>query len=244
MASATLNEATLNYTIQPTASTGAQDLTLTTDFGTSNAAQFTIGDPTPSISSVTPPTWNAGATTSFTISGAGFGTNPAITITGGNISGCSEVIIGTPTTSCSITSATDTNGHATIQATVTVPANAPNGTATIQVQSNGYGGSGFLQGTPGQPSQSLPYANVAIESIPAPVPQIMFLGSNVANTTVPVQVGQQIALTAVVPGFERQSVRAEPRLDRAHRLRGGRVSGEQQFRVHAATSHAVVALGL
>ena len=134
--------------------------------------------------------------TQFTISGTGFGTNPAITITGNGISGCLSVTMTQPGGSCSIQSAGDTQ----IGATVTIPSNAGS-TATIQVQSNGYGGSGFLQGTPGQPSQSLPYANVAIESIPAPVPQIMFLGSNVANTTVPVQVGQQIALTAVVPGL-------------------------------------------
>ncbi len=64
------------YTISQSANTGPHNLTVTTAFGTSNAVTFTVGDPTPAISSVSPSTWDAGTTTSFTVYGAGFGDQP------------------------------------------------------------------------------------------------------------------------------------------------------------------------
>ncbi len=94
----------------------------------------------------------------------------------------------------SITSASDTQ----IVANVTVAANSPGGTATVQVQSNGYGGNGFAPASPGQSAQGSNTAS--IQPLPAPVPQILFLGSNVSGTTQNVVVGQQIALTVAPPG--------------------------------------------
>jgi hypothetical protein len=176
----TAQEVTVNYSITANASTGPQNLTLTTLFGASNAAQFTIGDPTPAINSVTPSPWNVGSTNApFTINGTGFGTSPTVTIN------------GTGLTSYSITSTADTQ----INGTFTIDPNAPSGSATVQVQSNGYGGSGFLQSTSGQPSQSSAYS----VPIAALTPQIMW-GTDCSSATplttanLSPTVGQQIAL--------------------------------------------------
>ena len=95
----TATAVTVNYQIANNASTGAQNLTLTTRFGTSPPAQLSIGDATPNISSVAPSVWPAAATTQFTIQGTGFGTNPAMTITGNGIT--AYQITGTPATPAS-----------------------------------------------------------------------------------------------------------------------------------------------
>ena len=96
--------------------------------------------------------------------------------------------------SYTITSAADTQ----IQATVTISVNAPSGGATLQVQSNGYIGNEFAPANPGQlPDAAL--NNLFIQALPAPPPQIIFRGSNVAQTTQTVYVGQQIALTIGPP---------------------------------------------
>ena len=176
-------QVTLKYSIASNASTGAQDLTLTTYFGTSNPATFTVGDPTPTINSVTPNPWNAGSTNApFTINGTGFGTSPTVTIN------------GTGLTSYSITSTADTQ----INGTVTIDPNAPNGTATVQVQSNGYGGSGFLQSTSGQPSQSSAYdVNILAE----PVQILWGTDCSTASPIIPpisIVAGQQVTLVACV----------------------------------------------
>ena len=197
------SEVTLDYSINSTtAAAGAQNLTLTTAFGSSSPVTFTIGDPQPSIASVSPSTWSAGTNQPITITGTGFGTNPSITIIGAGIN-CSGATMSTPQAGCSISAASDNSTAASITASVTLAASA-HGTATISVQSNGYNGSGFVQVNPGAPATS-PTATVQISSMAAPVPQIMFNGQNVAGTTAanPVQVvsGQQIALSAVVPGL-------------------------------------------
>lgn len=53
--------------------------------GTSNVVNINVGDPTPAITSISPNNWYAGTTTQFTINGSGFGTNPALTVTGNGI---------------------------------------------------------------------------------------------------------------------------------------------------------------
>ncbi len=83
-------------------------------------------------------------------------------------------------------------------ANVNVASSSPGGTATLQVQSNGYGGNGFASANPGQSPQGSNTAS--IQPLPAPVPQILFLGNNVSGTTQSVVVGQQIALTVAPPG--------------------------------------------
>jgi len=180
-ASATESVADLNDSIATNATTGNQSVTLTTRFGTSNAAPFSIGDPTPVITSISPNSWNAGTSIQVAITGHGFGTNPSLTITGPGVSGYSTG------------AASDTQ----IVANVTIAANSPGGAATVEVQSHGYTGSGFFPVNPGQPPQGSNTASV--NPIPAPVPQIMFQGANVSGQTVNVIAGQQIALTIGPP---------------------------------------------
>ncbi len=180
--SAGASQVVLNYSVATNAGTGNQNVTLSTRFGTSNAAGFNVGDPTPVIASISPGTWSAGTNTQIIIGGHGFGTNPSLTVTGPGVSGSSVV------------NASDTQ----IVANVNVAASSPGGTATVQVQSNGYGGNGFASANPGQSPQGSNTASV--QPLPTPVPQILFLGSNVSGTTQSVVVGQQIALTVAPPG--------------------------------------------
>lgn len=193
----TYTSVTLNYSIPSNASTGAQTLTLTTNFG-SSTAQFTIGDATPSISCVSPSSWQVGQTTPVTVIGSGFGTNPVPSINDSNVSFSSPALCsGSAPSGCSAPSSTATTDQCFI-VSATVNSSDPGGTYNLTVASQGYNGSGYLGSTPGQSGTS-PSFNVVVESTPAPVPQIMFNGANVAGTTVNVYAGQEIALTAVVP---------------------------------------------
>jgi hypothetical protein len=83
------------YTVSGNAATGAYGITITTYAGTSNTVNMNVGDPTPVIGSVSPNSWNAGATTAFTITGQGFGTSPTLAIGGSGITAYG--IVGTPT---------------------------------------------------------------------------------------------------------------------------------------------------
>lgn len=85
-----------------------------------------------------------------------------------------------------------------IVATVTIDANTPGGSVeTLTVTANGLNSSGFLpvpiQGQSGQAT-----AQATTQAFNAPIPQIMFNGSNIAGQTVTVYVGQRIPLTAVI----------------------------------------------
>lgn len=178
----------LNYTIANNpANSGTHQLTLSDRFGSSNAVNFTVGDPTPNVTGVSPSVWNAGTNPTVTISGTGFGTNmPTVTVP--NASGVS---VGTPT------SYSDTQ----ISVPVTISPNAPNQqSVTVQVQSNGYTGNGFIATTPGQ--QQSGSKTVSIQAIQAAPPTITFNGQQAAGTTQNVIIGQQIPLVAsiTVPG--------------------------------------------
>jgi len=124
---ASANQVNLSYTIASSASAGDHTLTLSTRFGTSNGATFTVADPTPQITSITPDSWDAGQVVNFVVSGSGFGSNPSISVSGTGIG------------SSGITSSSDTQISAWVDLTY---ANA--GTATVTVTSNGYGGSNFV----------------------------------------------------------------------------------------------------
>lgn len=152
----------------------------------------------PVIYSISPNQWPAGETTTFTISGAGFGYSPDLTISGSGITGYTN-----PCASPNSSSACDTQ----IVATVTVDANTPGGTPeTITVTANGLNPSGFLpvpiQGQSGQAT-----AQATTQAFVPPVPQIFFSGSCVSNSGSPscpgnpvsVVVGQRIALTIYIP---------------------------------------------
>jgi len=122
----------LNYSIVQGATTGPQSLTLATTFGTSNATTFTVGYPAAHVTSLNPPTWQAGQSFTLTINGTGFGTAPTV-----NISGAAGVQYG---------QAMNTNPQGTqTQVSVTVQPDAPNGTATVTVIP-GYTGSTFYCG--------------------------------------------------------------------------------------------------
>ena len=116
----------LSYNIATNANTGPHNLWVTTPFGTSNAVTFTVDDPTPVITGISPNVWPAGTVTSFTISGSGFGSNPSLSISGTGILGYNG-------------SGSDTS----ITGSVTISPDAPSSTATVTVASNGYGGNNF-----------------------------------------------------------------------------------------------------
>ena len=125
---------------------GTQDLFLISDYGHSNSEDFEVGDPTPSISSISPPIWQAGQNTPVTITGTGFG----------SVQG--TVTISDSTLSWTPGTWTDngTPGGATITGTVAVPGPTPLEYPTVTVTSKGYNGSGFVQSTSGQSPKSQP----------------------------------------------------------------------------------------
>ncbi|MEO6816653.1 MAG: hypothetical protein ABI177_08115 [Edaphobacter sp.] len=179
-------QATLNYSLDASAATGARQFTLTNRFGQSEPQTFTIGDPSPVVGDVEPHVWPAGTVIPLIITGSGFGIAPTVTLAG----------VGVLNPVPAVTSATDSR----ISTSVSIAANAPDGPATVSVQSHGSGGNGFVQGTPGQSSSGSNAA--AISAAPAPIPQIMFNGNNISGTTQSVMAGQQIALSVSPPsGF-------------------------------------------
>jgi hypothetical protein len=185
---------TATYEATLTATTGPWDIGMGsclggTIYSVTTKGLFTVGDPTPSIISVSPSTWTAGSTNlSVTITGSGFGSNPQLAVSGAGVT-------------ASITSHSDNgeSGGATIVASVTVPACA-DGTVTITVTSQGYNGSGFGAAYSGQSDSTTSTATIAtVPGSPPGAPQIMFGGKNVAGTTTSVVVGQQISLTGQCP---------------------------------------------
>lgn len=111
----------------------------------SKTEQISISDPTPLISAISPDIWPNGERTDFEITGTGFGTSPALSISGAGI-----VDFGIKP------GATDT----WIPAYVVVDGDAPGTPATVTVTSNGYTGA-FLPSQPSQPRQSAKPSGVA-----------------------------------------------------------------------------------
>jgi hypothetical protein len=151
----------------------------------------------PVIYSVTPDQWPAGATTTFTITGAGFGYSLNLTISGPGL-------IGYTSSCASISWATcDTQ----IVATVMLEANTPGGSVeTIRVTANGQNPDGWLPvQIQGQSGQAM--AQATTQAFVPPVPQIFFNGTNITNNGSPscpgnvacVVVGQKIELTVQIP---------------------------------------------
>lgn len=184
---------TASYDATLTATTGPWDIGLSTEFGvtffsSTSHGLFTVGDPTPSISSVNPSQWTAGKLNfSVTISGSYFGSDPQLTVSGGGA-----------TATISSHSDNGSPGGATINANVSV-SNACDtaDTVAITVTSTGYNGTGFVPAYSGQSDNGGSTATIVPN--PAGAPQIMFGGKNVAGTTTTVVVGQQISLTGAVP---------------------------------------------
>jgi hypothetical protein len=147
-----------------------------------------------SVNGVAPPgeaQLPAGTTTAVTITGAGFGYSPSLTITGSGITGYTYACASNPSASC------DTQ----IVATVTIDPNTPaNSEETITVAAGGQNASGFRSIQVGPPGQATATAMV----IQAPKPTIVWgQGQSACQsaTQVPatVVIGQQIAFTACIP---------------------------------------------
>lgn len=176
-------EVQIDYQLSQCATTGNITFEFTTTFGTGGSDQsFTIGDPTPIIDSVSPSVWQAGTNVPITVQGSGFGTNPIFSVAGTGVS----ILSGTVLVS-------DTQ----ITATVSIASNAPNQTAPIQVQSQGYCGSGFV---PANGNSSIATSSAQVAATPAPQPSIYLYATtnNITNQTTTMYSGQQIALIAVV----------------------------------------------
>lgn len=194
--SATSTEIVATFNTGGETTVGTQDLFLISDYGHSNSEDFKIGDRTPSITNINPLSWPAGTITPVTITGSGFGTNPKVTLSD-------------PSIIWSLTSATDdgATGGATITGTVNVPTCTAYEGVNVNVTSQGYNGSGFLQSTPGQSPQS-PIFGVTVQPISAPAPTISFGGKVISGTT-SVVTGQQIALTGNVPSPQSSCVASQ-----------------------------------
>ena len=83
-----------------------------------------------------------------------------------------------------------------IGATVSIASNAPNQTAPVQVQSQGYCGSGFV---PANGNSSIAASSAQVVAAPGPPPSIFLYGTtNITNQTTTMYSGQQIALSATV----------------------------------------------
>lgn len=153
--SATSTQLVATFDTSGESTVGAQDLYLSSDDGYSNEKNFQVGDPTPSITSVTPAVWLAGQNTPVTITGTGFGSQT------GTVTLDDSSLIWTPGTWTD----TGVSGGAKITGTVSVPASTPLEYPTVTVTSKGYSGSGFVASTPGQ-SPTSPTYTVQVQPIP------------------------------------------------------------------------------
>jgi hypothetical protein len=195
----TATQGTANSQATLTATTGPWDIGLGTELGgtfysSTTKGLFTVGDPPPSISSVSPNQWTAGQTNiAVTISGSYFGSNPQLTL------------VGAGATS-SITSHTDTGqpGGAQIHANVSVPNTCADGSVVITVTSTGYNGTGFTPAYSGESSSATASATIIPVARAGPMavgdaPYIIFNGKQAQGVTTIVNVGEPIFLTGQVP---------------------------------------------
>jgi hypothetical protein len=137
----TTTQATVDFTI-PTSgvTTGTQSLAMYNIWGEGSPVSFTIDDDTPIITSISPSTWQAGATTPVTFYGQHFGNNmPTLAFSDQSIS-------------YSVTAYSDTQ----ITADGAVPGGDPGGQVTVSVTSTGYNGNGWNPAPGGGSAQSSP----------------------------------------------------------------------------------------
>jgi len=134
---------------------GSYSLVVTTSIGWTTSTNFTVGDPTPSISCVSPSTWMAGQTTPVTVVGSGFGTSPLVSVNDGNVSLTAPALCpGSVPPDCQPPSSYATLDQC-FTTSATVPPTDPGGPSyTLTVTSQGYGGSGFFSGGTGNPPQN------------------------------------------------------------------------------------------
>jgi hypothetical protein len=152
----------------------------TIDLGGSGGAN--VNDPTPNITGVSPNPLSGGYNGTIRIFGSGFGTAPSVSITDS-----SNDIVQNSTTPVS-------DGEVDIN--VTISSNDPGENATITVTSGGYNGHNFFSSQGNSPTSNGFVAGIT--PIPAPVPQITYVGSstNLVGQIQNVVVGQPISLQA------------------------------------------------
>src|SRR5262249_8250693 len=179
------NQVNLQFSTALTAATGLRGLTLTNQFGTSNSEDFIIGDPTPNITGINPLSWEVGTQTEVVITGTGFGTRPAVNVTGGGIS-------------ITILNSSDTE----IRCRFTIDNSAADGTRTVTVISNGYGSNPFISAPIHMPnefppsSQSVPTSNGVPFSVTTPTVTFQQFNSILVGGTRRVNVN----VSSMVPG--------------------------------------------
>src|SRR5207249_2697146 len=79
------SSATATFTIPGNATPGAHFVTVTTPAGTSNAVTFTVRNPVPTLTSISPNTGTAGTTPNVALAGTGFAAGQTIAVSGGDI---------------------------------------------------------------------------------------------------------------------------------------------------------------
>ena len=135
-----------DYSIDSSAASGDHAVTVSTQYWESNPVSFTVQDPNPTITSISPDAWYGWTTFSGTIYGSGFGNNPLVDA--GPYTGVS---------------ANSSNGTA-IDIMVTVSSAAPEGDQEVTVTSQGWGGQGFRSVGSGQ--QTPANSTVTIHAAP------------------------------------------------------------------------------
>jgi len=117
--------------IAENAPTGNRSITVVAGGLTSNSVNFQVGDRSPAIDTITPPSGIRGTTTEVVLTGHGFGTSPTLQISGTGVN-------------ITINSATDSR----IVATFSISGLAEELLRTVTLTSRGVTGNGFTQ-TPG-----------------------------------------------------------------------------------------------
>ena len=173
----------ITLSVPATLPAGNYTFVVTTSIGWTVSTNFTVGDPTPGISGVSPPTWLAGQITNVTVQGSGFGTSPTVQLSPAD----SNVSFDTPV-ACIGNSTTDTcfTVNATVQST------DPGGAYNLTVTSQGYGGSGFFSGGTGNTATAS--ASVNISSVLMKLEQV---GPTVISTDGAYSEDTTIRVTAV-----------------------------------------------
>lgn len=118
------------------AETGNHPISVSTRGLTSNSVSFQVGDRTPEITQITPPSGVRGTTQQVVLTGKGFGSSPTLQVTGNGVN-------------VTVNSATDTR----IAATFVIASTAEPLTRTVTVTSRGATGNGFVQ-SPGTASNA------------------------------------------------------------------------------------------
>ena len=129
--SITSGAVTLTLTVAPDAPVGPRDVTVTNSSGTSNAVKFTVGLPTPTITSISPSSGTKGTTQTVTLKGTNFvsGSGTTVKISAGGV------------TASNVNVQSDTS----LTATFTIPADATVGTYYVFVSTPQGGDSNSAQ---------------------------------------------------------------------------------------------------